>query len=82
MLFYIYPILSVLKHDSMELLFVEIKTKQCPLLLGLFYRPPSNVVDFSGLESALGEHYPSKLRNAVLLGDFTIDLLQNSKPLL
>ena len=57
---------------------VDIKTEQDPLLLGLIYRPPSNSVDLAGIESVHTVH-PSKLKNAVPLGDLIVHLMTNSQ---
>ena len=46
--------------------------------IGLHYRPPSFAPPFADLEDFLGSVSPSKLKTAVLLGDFNTDLLSQT----
>ncbi len=68
------PIISASKHPSIELLVVEVEMMKGPLTIGVYYRPPSSPPNLTDLESALQSLNPSKLRSAILLGDFNINL--------
>ena len=72
------PIMNVTRHATIELLFVEVSLKHCSLSIGLFYRPPSSDHSLTELELFLESLPPTKLKNAVLLGDFNINLLSSS----
>ena len=72
------PTLSIQHHSTLELLFVELTLKQGPLSIGLLYRPPSADRCLTELELFLQSLSPSKLKSAVLLGDFNIDLLSST----
>ena len=70
------PATTILRHPSLELLFVEISLKQGPISIGLHYRPPSSTAhSLTDLEQFLGSIHSSKLKSAVFLGDYNIDLL-------
>jgi len=69
----------LLRHASLELLAVELKLKQGPLTIVLFYRPPTSALDFEDLENAILSLNPSRLKNCVLLGDFNVDLSCSSQ---
>lgn len=57
-----------------------VKTKLCPLFLGVYYRPPNIDPSLGDLESALSGQQQSNHKRLVLLGDFILDLLQNDQP--
>ena len=69
---------SIYSHPTLELLTAELTLKQGPLLLGLYYRPPSASQSLTDLETFLQSLPPPKLKSAVLLGDFNIDLLAST----
>ena len=70
---------KVTNHALIEFLFVEITLRQCPFSFGLFYRPPPPSADsLTELEDFLASLPPSKLKSAVLLHDFNINLLSSS----
>ena len=69
---------SIQAHPTLELLTTEVSLKQGPLLLGLYYRPPSAGHSLTDLETFLQSLPPSRLKSAVFLGDFNIDLLSST----
>ena len=70
-------ILSSSSHPSMELLFVNLQLKQGTLVVGLYYRPPSDINFLPLLDLALQDLHPS--HPVVLLGDFNVNLLPDHK---
>ena len=64
---------------TLELLFIELKLRQGPLLLALYYRPPSSTPGFADLEDALVSLVPSRLKSCILLGDFNVDLISTNQ---
>ena len=73
------PSTCICQHLSLELLIVELKFKQGPLTLALYYRPPSSASDFVDLEDAILSLSPSQLKSCLLLGDFNVDLSNKSQ---
>ena len=71
---------SIQVHPTLELLTAEVSLKKGPLLLGLYYLPPSAGHSLTDLETFLQSLPPSKLKSAVFLGDFNIDLLSSTSP--
>ena len=68
-------ITSVIVHPSLEFLYIEIRLREGSLLIGLFYRPPSapsSSVD--ELDNDLASVPPPKLKSALILGDFNVNL--------
>ena len=64
---------------NLELLFIELKLRQGPLLLALYYHPPSSTPGFADLEDAFVLLVPSQLKSCILLDDFNIDLLSTNQ---
>ena len=60
---------SICLHYSttLELLFIEFKLQQGPLLVALYYCPPSSTPGFPDLEDALVSLVPSQLNSPWLL---------------
>ena len=65
-------------HDSLELLFIELRLGRKPLHFGIFYRPPSMSHCLPTLQAALESVPPPSMKNSILLGDFNIDLLTST----
>ena len=71
------------KHPDIELLLIDLKLKRSTLTCGLFYRPPSSdPTALSCLESSLEELPRSLSESLLLIGDFNVDLLKSSDPIL
>ena len=69
-------IVLVTTDVTLELMLIDIRILQGSLLLGLLYRLPSTPAAAIGdLDDALASISPTKLKSAVLLGDFNVDLL-------
>ena len=65
-----------LVNNTAESLFIEIQLNRYNLIIGAFYRPPSNIVEFTDL---LKDKYLPYILNkkVILIGDFNINLLSN-----
>ena len=72
------PTASVLRHPSLELLFVEVTLKHSPLSIGLYYRPPSSDRSLTEFEQFLESLKPNQLKSAMFVGDLNINLLSQS----
>ena len=72
------PTASILRHPTLELLFVKFTLKHGPLSIGLYYRPPSSVHSLTEFEQFLESLNPNKLKSAVFLSDLNINLLSQS----
>ena len=64
---------------SFEGLFVRLELHHRSMLLGVIYRPPNISIKLLNDEFQLLLDNITKRRNCVLLGDFNLDLLSNSK---
>ena len=73
------PSTCIPSSTTLELLFIELNLRQGPLLLALYYRPPSSAPGFADLEDALVSLAPSQLKSCILLGDFNVDLLSTNQ---
>ena len=62
--------------DNLETLFVSISSSDCPVTVGVLYRPPSGDID-SAL-SELSDLLQDLPRGSYLVGDFNIDLHENN----
>ena len=72
---------NIIADPNIELLSVEFSFNHGPLLVCLFYRPPSAPTSLrDDLDHALTAIPPVKLKSAILLGDFNIDLLPSHHP--
>ena len=67
-------------HPSVELLSAVISTEAGSLLLGVMYRPPGVDADLSELVAALHALNLRSVTDAVIVGDFNVDLTEPSSP--
>ena len=71
------------KNPSTELMLIDIKLKSKTMTCGVYYRPPSSdPSDITNLEASLEELPPSLYKSLLLLGDFNIDLISTTNPIL
>lgn len=73
------------KPDGLEFLLVAVHKNQCvntKVHIGLWYRPPSDSAALDTLYNLLGKIEGNKLTNLILLGDFNINVIGSSDPLL
>ena len=67
---------------DLELLMIKIAFQSISLFVGVFYRPPHIADSLLNLHTALESLNPTCFRYFVLLGDFNVNLLDQSHPLL
>lgn len=65
------------KHSTYESMFIKVQLKKCSQIIGVIYRSPGqHLKDFNEEFEELVSCIRNKSKDAILLGDFNIDLLK------